>query len=213
MQIIIEGFIVLIIVQAIGVLCFGWLFSSLLANAPKLTINILSSSAISPVIAIAYLSLRQKITPKFNFTRETIIGAVSGIVLTLMVCLVEVFVFGTKNVFIRQIISAPIPYYYINLFWFIVWGPFFEETLFRGYFYELLRAKGESFAILMSSVMFALPHILFSGLAIDFYVVLEVLFIFARGLIFVYAYRAGGLLASTATHIFANLYFLYLNTT
>lgn len=211
MQVIIEGFIVLIIFQAIGVLCFGWIFSYLLAGAPKLTINILSSSAISPVIAVGYLSLRRKFFPKFNFTRETLLGAVSGIVLTLMICLVEVFIFGTKNAFIRQIISASIPYYYINLFWFLVWGPFFEETLFRGCFYELLRAKGELFAILISSTMFALPHILFAGLTIDFYVVLEVLFIFARGLVFVYTYRVGGLLASTAAHIFANSYFLFLN--
>ena len=123
--------------------CFGNFFSFVLPDSPKLTINILSSSAISPIAAIVYMGVKQKYIPSHIINRETFFTSISGIMLTWLVCLIEVFIFGPSNAFIKQIISTASLYYYINIFWFLIWGPSIEEIFFRGYIYEKLRSKGE----------------------------------------------------------------------
>lgn len=211
MTIVIETYIVLITFQAIGIYLFADVLSKIFTNAPVLTINILSSSAISPVLALIYIGFRKKFIPNNIYSKETITVSLSGIVLTWLICIAEIFIFGKRNIFIENLLSTSSIYYYVNLLWFVIWAPFVEESLFRGYIYELLRFRGEIFAILISSLLFSLPHAIFSGYSPDVLILIEICFIFIRSVVFTIMYKHGGLLSAIICHSFANLYFVLLN--
>ncbi len=61
-----------------------------------------------------------------------------------------------------------------NNFWFyafilLIFNPIFEELLFRKYVLERLLPHGETFAIILSAIMFALPHSISQGIPQMFY--------------------------------------------
>ena len=113
-----------------------------------------------------------------------------------------------------QAILEAYPYYFeLNLFLSIIWGPFIEEVLFRGYFLEILKSSWSVKAsILVSSLLFTIGHkglaeILLNG---KWHYIMSVLMIFLSSVVFSAAYIRGGLLAAAIIHMFANLYFFII---
>ena len=129
-----------------------------------------------------------------------------GVIISWLVIFVELL-FLTKEIPMAQkILQTPEPYNYVNLFLLILWGPFVEETLYRGYFFEILREKlNDPIAIIFSSLLFVLFHGMWGQFSIS------LIFIFLFSLIFTIMYISGGLIASISVHAFTNFYLTYLN--
>lgn len=100
--------------------------------------------------------------------------------------------------FMVQIVRTAI---YPSLLWLavVVAAPIFEEILFRGYLFEGLRRSrlGAAGAVLLSSVLFALPHLQYDLFDISSVLVLGVVFGLAR-------WRSGSTYLPIALHILSN---------
>lgn len=59
--------------------------------------------------------------------------------------------------------------YWFYVFILLIFNPIFEELLFRKYVLERLLPHGETFAIILSAIMFALPHSISQGIPQMFY--------------------------------------------
>lgn len=204
--IVLEGFGILIISHAIGGYFCAPKLAEVFSKLPLLTISMLSSSAISPIIAIIYLALRARFIPKFSVKREILMYILSGIVMAWIVVFINVLVLGKGDTFTQEILKTPHPYYYLNLFLLILWGPILEEILFRGYFFEILRQQlNNTMALLFSSILFIVSHGIWGAFGINLF------FIFLSSIIFTLLYIQGGLIVSISVHAFVNFYLLYLN--
>ena len=206
-----EGTIVLILCQVVGVCLLGDILHSHYPSAPTLTVNILSSSAIAPVLTIFYLWLRTKCLPKFVLNREALLTAISGMVLVFIVSLLYVMIFK-YNTFVKNLLSSPGNYKEINIFLFVIWGPLLEEVLFRGYILNLLKSYGKITALLITSILFATLHLLFAGFSIDLYLLVESIFLVIYAMIYGVCYLNGGIVSAILAHVFCNLYFLVANS-
>ncbi len=205
-SIVIEGFAILLVAHALG----GYYVAPKIADAfpmiPMLTIAMLSSSAVSSPVAIVYLAIRTRVVPKIAISREMLIYVFLGIVASWFVAVTSILVFGKNIPFVQEILEIKYPYFFPTLFLLIVAGPVLEETLARGYFFEILKKSLSNVqAILFSSVLFVLPHGIWGVFDIN------LLFIFLYSVIFTYVYMRGGLIASIVVHAFVNLFLVYLN--
>jgi len=204
--IVLEGFTILIICHAIGGYYFAPILVRYFSRLPLLTISMISSSAVSPVLAIFYVAVRVKFLPKFKLTREIFMYILSGIVMAWIVSIINVLISGRDISLAQGILRTPPPYYYLNLFLLIFWGPFLEEILFRGYFFELFRQKSNDVkALLVTSLLFVIPHGIWGSFDINLF------FIFLNSSVFTLMYIQGGLITSIMIHAFVNFYLLYLN--
>lgn len=205
--VVLEGFGVLIVTHAIGgYYCGPWLAETFI-ELPQVTVAMLSSSSISPVIALIYLGLRTKFIPRFNVKKETFISLLPIIVMAWIVVFVSVLLYGKESLFGQEILKTLPPYYYLNLFLVVLFGPLLEETLSRGYFFEILKQSwGNTKALLLSSVLFVIPHSIWGSLDISLF------FIFLFSIVFTLAYIMGGLVTAILVHAFVNFYLFYLNT-
>jgi membrane protease YdiL (CAAX protease family) len=203
---VLEGFGVLIVFHMIGGYYFAPRLVKIFSEIPLLTISMITSSAISPVMAILYLALRNKFIPKFSIKRGMFAYILSGIMLAWLIVFINML-FSVKEIsFAKEILESPSPYYYLNLFLLILWGPFLEEILFRGYLFELLKPSwGDPMSLLLSSTLFVMPHGIFGFFDIT------LISIFLYSIVFTLLYMYGGLIASISVHAFVNLYLLYLN--
>ncbi len=108
--------------------------------------------------------------------------------------------------FLLQIKSPPLLYF--SLFTAVIFGPIFEEFIFRGFLYSSLRRKfGVKKGMVFSSFLFALLHRTVYGF----------LAIFILGLVLAYLYeKTGSLIPAISLHIFnntvASLFFLSLKS-
>ena len=200
-----EGFIVSIAAHAAG----GYYFAPLLAERfPQLffsNIMMLSSSAISPLIAIVYLAVRVKFFPKVSINKRVLTYLLSGVIMAWIIAFTSVLLWGMGTPFELKV---PHPYYYLNLLLIVLWIPILEEILNRGYFFEILRQDwGDKIALLFSSILFVLLHGIWGR--ID----MSLIFIFLYSVIFTLVYMKGGLIASIGAHSFVNLYLAYLTST
>jgi len=203
---IIMAFGVFLIAHAIGGYSFAPKLADAFSEVPRLTIGMLASSSVSPIIAIIFLLVTTKFIPHLDIKKETIECIVAGFMLGWLFVFLEVLILGREMSLVVDILKTPRPYYYVNLFLVVVLGPILEETLFRGYFFELLRhswANGRAF--LFSSSLFVLFHGLWGGIDAGLF------FIFIYSAIFTLLYIQGGLIASIMTHSFVNFYLTYLN--
>jgi membrane protease YdiL (CAAX protease family) len=204
--IVLEGFGVLIAFHAIGGYYCAPKVVEVFPEIPLITVSMLFSSAMSPVIAIIYLALRTKFIPKFTIKKEIFTYILAGIVMAWIVVFISVLLSGKESSFAQEILKTPRPYYYLNLFLFILWGPLLEETLVRGYFFEILRQKlNDIIALVFSSILFVIPHGIWGIFSINLF------FIFMYSVIFTLMYIQGGLIVSISVHAFVNFYLLYLN--
>lgn len=203
---VLEGFGILLVAHAIGGYCFSQRLASVFNKMPLVTVEMLSSSAVSPIVAIIYLAWRCKFVPKFSISRETFLCFIAGIVLVWIVAFVSLLYFDRRIPFAQEIIKTNYPYYYLNLFLVVLWGPLLEETLVRGYFFEILKGSwSNTTALLLSSILFVIFHGIWGTFDIS------LLLILLYSIIFTLIYIEGGLIASIVVHAFANFYLTYLN--
>ena len=108
--VVLEGFVIFLIAHALG----GYYCAPKLAEAfptmPQLTVAMLSSSTISPGIALLYLALRTKFIPRFNIKREAFISILPGIIMAWIVVFVSVLLSGKESPFGQEILKTPPPY-------------------------------------------------------------------------------------------------------
>lgn len=202
----IEGFAVDMISHWIGGGYFGWILSELYPDMPEITAGMLASSDISPVIAMAYISLRIKYMPAFRIKSKKIENLLAGIVLAWIVVFLQTLFLGKEISLAEDILNLPRPYFYVSLFSLMVWGPLIEETLTRGYFFEILRRKwGDTVALLISTLLFIIPH------ALGGYGLPALFFTFLGSAVFTFVYIQGGLIPAILTHMFVNSYLVFLN--
>lgn len=205
-SVVLEGFIISIIVHIVSGYYFTHKLAEILLDFPPITIALLSSPAISPVIAIIYLAFRAKFFPKFSANREVLLYSLSGIIAAWLVIFIKILLLGKEISLAKEVLETPQPYNYLNLFLIILWGSLIEETLYRGYFFEILKQNWNSkMAFLFSTILFVIDH----GIWWSFDIYL--FFIFLYSVIFTLTYMKGGLIASILVHVFVNFYLFYLN--
>src|SRR5208283_1089010 len=203
-----EGFSVLMITHVLGGLISLKLIE-IFNTVPPITVFILSSSALSPVIAIAYLKSRIHFFPNFFINSETLAVAASGVVIVWLTIFVERIIFlGRGPLLLPRLLMVSPPYNYVNIFWYTFWAPLIEEVLFRGFFLNMLMKKWSVWsAVLVSSILFAFPHILFSETNVG---LVGSSFLLMNSFIFSFVFIQGGIVAAVLTHAFNNIFFLFL---
>lgn len=156
---------------------------------------------------MVYMSLRLNYIPPIGLRKKVIESIVFGVILSWLAVFIQTLFLGKEISEAKDILRVAHPYFYPTLFLLVVWGPILEEALTRGYFFEILRVKWkDTFALLLSTFLFLLPHGIWGDFGIGLF------FIFVYSLIFTAVYVHGGLFASIATHMFVNFYLFYLNT-
>lgn len=202
-MIVLEGFAILLASHFIG----GYFLSACLGSAfphfPNHTIALLASFGICLPLTILYMALRTKHFPKFSINIKTFLFVLVSPVMIWLLLFVKMITFGKgDSQGILEIIKGPIPYSYINLFIFLLWGPFAEEILNRGYFYEILKwSWSKSVALIISTILFTIPHYSFSSEFTFSFFIIPI-----YSVIFTVMYMYGGIIAASASHIFLNLF-------
>lgn len=179
------------------------------ARIPEVISNLICSTVIPYAIAmpIAYLVIRGMETAKSNsdlmkpdfknMVRIFIIQ--SGLSLWAMLpmgLLIKILGIKTPQVTAEQILAQPVYYCFLLL----IFAPVMEEILFRKIFFDRLMVLGTKPAILLSSLFFALPHLISQGPA-------QVFYTFVLGLSFAYVTaRTRKLWPAIVLHSLSNLY-------
>jgi membrane protease YdiL (CAAX protease family) len=209
LRILFEGYVFFLIVHIFVSYFIGLGLQELFVTAPKITINNLASSAISPILTIIYLMLRINFFPRFYFNEKVLMCLGAGFVLIFFKQFSWKIIAG-KDYSLINFLDVPPPYYYLHLFLVIVWGPIIEEILFRGYFLEIaLYRWGQPLAIIISSLLFTIPHSL-GGYEFNIYLIISLVFFFLWQVIFSLVYLVGGISASILVHVMNNAYSVYL---
>ncbi|MGH7775061.1 MAG: lysostaphin resistance A-like protein [Candidatus Binatia bacterium] len=210
--VVIEGFVVLVVTHWV---CAEYLALRLLqinSNIPWVTAGVISST-VSPLVGAIYMGLRLRHIPLISIKAQTFLTAAVAILLAWLAVFLQTLVLGKEIPFAQEILqtgSQP-RYFYVTLFIVVAWGPFLEETLNRGYFFETLRRTwGHTVSLLISSFLFVSFHGIFDVIQ-DGKVGYDLLFILLDSVIFTLAYIRGGLVAAILTHMFVNFYLTYLN--
>jgi|SRR5208283_2511412 len=130
-----EGFAIFIIVHAIG---RHYIYPQLVEYypyVPRVTMALLSSSAISPVFAIFYLAFRSRHFPECFVDKKNIfLVVVAGAMALWLLFFAELLFFNKSTIIVRAILkTSESTYYKFNFFLYVFWTPLIEETLFRGY--------------------------------------------------------------------------------
>jgi len=206
-QIVLEGFGILILWHAAGGYFLAPFLGRIFSGCPSLVIDMLSSSGISPAIAAFYLYLRTRSVPRLVWQREVLVYMLAGIVLAWIITYLSILVFLDKDIALAQDIARmPAPCKYLLLFLLTFWGPVIEETLNRGFFFEILSKEwNRPFALLFSSAIFVVSHGIWGGFEP------ALILIFGYSVILTLLYIEAGLLVSVSTHMFINAYLFYLN--
>lgn len=182
------------------------LLYSIFPSIPKISNAIISSSSISPVIAIIYFIITTKRYPILIFDKNLFPHILAGLFLAWLVFFLNMIVSQREIPFAQNIISSPKPFLYINIFLVVIWGPLLEEILCRGYFYEMLRKSwSDKYAFLLSSLLFVIPHGIWGSFDIN------LIFIFLYSGIFTIVYTNGGIVASVIVHSSVNAFLLLIN--
>lgn len=201
-----EAIGVLLISHLVGGYFLGPLIARVFNNIPLVTVEIVSSSALSPLVVLLYLALRIGWVGKLNINREVLMYALAGITMSFFLVFIEAILLGKDITFAQEIIDAPRPYSYLNMFLVIMLGPIAEEVLFRGYIFEIMQDTwGKTFACIGSTMVFVILH----GLLGSFDA--SLIFIMLYSVIFLITYLQGGLVSSISVHVFVNSYLIYLN--
>jgi membrane protease YdiL (CAAX protease family) len=177
------------------------LLFSALPDTTARTIYLLFSSAIAPLIAGLYILFKTRSIPEITVKRNMFCAVLAGIGGCWLIYKITRF-FG-----VGPVLPGSSIYELIRIFWIILWAPFVEEALFRGYFLEILKLKWNNIgALLLSSLLFTLPHLFNIKIISLTSILLYGFSIFADSIIFGMVYLQGGLIAAFVVHAFANLY-------
>ena len=204
--IVFEAYGVLIVSHAIGGYYCAPLLSALLPQLPYISVAMLSTSAISAVITTIYLVLRTNFIPSLDIRWELLSYIVAGIIVAWFATFIGLMMMDRQVPLLQEVIQEKAAYYPLNFFLIILWGPFWEEVLFRGYFFELLRKQqSAAWALLFSTTLFVLFHGIWGGFSVG----LSLIFLYS--VIFTLLYMEGGLIVSVSVHAFVNFYLTVLN--
>ena len=205
---VLEGLVILIMIHALGGYYLFPLLYRIYHDVPIIFLRIISSSAISSLIASSYMIVRFKMLPRVSLNKSIFKVATSGVILSWIIIFVELLFLERNNPFIQEILQLRLKYLYLVLFLVIVWGPIFEELLFRGIFFEILTKKySKTVSVIIVSILFVGFHILWKK---ELNLCTE-LALFLDSVIFTIVYMEGGLIASMITHSFVNFYLIFLN--
>ncbi|MGE5305011.1 MAG: lysostaphin resistance A-like protein [Alphaproteobacteria bacterium] len=206
---VVEGFALLVICHWLANKFLTFTLVKIAPGFPWITASMMVAT-LSPVIASIYMFLRTRYVPPLFVKTQTLVAIIASAILAWLVLFLEALFLGTKMSLAQEMIQAQ-SHLHLMLFLLIVWGPLWEETLYRGYFFETLKQIwGGTLALLFSSVLFTGFH----GIFIFIYegsIGYDLVFIFITSLVFTLAYVQGGLTAAVATHAFVNFYLMYLN--
>lgn len=211
LRLVAEGFCILTAAHLLPRLILGPLFRSILPEAPQELIAVLTSSAISPVIASFYLFVRTRLFPRVSISLETLYTAIAGIVAHWILDIVVLMIGGSASLASRSYLLSNVTIWNIMLIFIrTIWGPLIEETLFRGYFQEILMSKWGSNIkpLLATSLLFTIPHLAYVHELAD--IVPFFIYIFISSMIFGAVYIRAGLLAAFLVHSSSNLYRLII---
>ena len=202
-----EGFVVWV-VSWIGGEFFALRLIQMVPTMPLITADMISSPGISPLVASIYMWLRLRSIPTMIAKAPIFSYLTAGMILAWLVLLLQALVLGKEVSLAQEVLKtqSDSAYFLLALFILIAWGPFLEETLARGYFFETLRTNwGDPLALLMSSFLFVLFHGIFGGFGYG------LVFIFLFSAAFTLVYIHGGVIPAALTHIFVNSYLTYLS--
>lgn len=207
---VVEGFALLVISHW---LASNYLISKLveiLPGLPRIAAGMIAGT-LSPLIASIYMMLRMRYVPRLFIKTQTLLYTIGSVILAWMVLFLQAGLLGKGIPLAQEMLQARPPYLHVMLFLLIVWGPLWEETLNRGYFFETLKQTcGDKLALLFSSFLFVGFHGIFN-LIYNGSVGYDLVFIFLTSIVFTFAYIQGGLTAAVVTHAFVNLYLTLLN--
>lgn len=182
-------------------------FHEIVSNVAFLFIHS-SITILSMLIPIFLMFNHYKRMPAFivRSFKESLMTALAGIVLLWLVFFIfTLFVFGPKSgnyPFMSASISLPVPFFYVQALILIVIGPFLEELLVRGFFFDALMKKWNIKIALSITLLFsAIMHLGYGGLGLINVIVVQSVFTFL--------YIKGGLLSSILPHMVANYFLIY----
>ena len=161
---------------------------------------------LSTILTILYMLYQYRYFPIFirNSLKESLMTSLGGIVLIWIVILFEALLyFGNRSndPFIQHLIAFPSPKFYIGFFMMVFINPFFEETLMRGYFFEILNRRWSILISLLLTVSFSST--------MHYRVGIGVIHVILSNIIFTFLYLNGGLVPSILAHAFVNYYSIY----
>jgi membrane protease YdiL (CAAX protease family) len=198
-----EGFIIVITAQVLSPFFVDPLLIRIIPELPQVTLTLMASPTGS-VLGIVYLAIRTRIVPRLSLNKEMYVYFFLGIAMAWITTLLYTLVAGKDAGLVKASLDTSRPFRYLNACLLTIWGPVAEETLFRGFFFHILRSRWSiAMAGLFSSLLFVLLHT-FSGIDTG------LLFIFLYSVVFTITYIRGGLIASILVHGFVNAYWLYL---
>jgi membrane protease YdiL (CAAX protease family) len=205
LKIVLEAFVVLHGVQFVtGFYLLPFLLERDL-GLPSVTVARLTTSSTSLLLAVAFVFFRSR-TALVWATRQTLTTIFAGMFLLWMIRFVALVWFDKSNPEARAILDLQGSPLYITIFSLVVWGPFLEEILFRGFFFELTKHQlGVMASVTLTSVLFVVSHGIWEGFGPQ-----SVLY-FVDSLVFTAIYTQGGILAAGLAHGFANGYVFLLN--
>jgi len=157
--------------------------------------------------ACVFLIAKQTLQP-FKFDRAVFLTLVVGLGANYaVICLMKPLFAGGRHFNFDQweLYSA-----YLYLFVMIGFGPVVEELLMRGCFFEVLRQSwGDWRALRMSTLLFVIPHLIWSGPV--FLNPVAIFSLIVASVLFTYLYIEGGLVPAIAAHMFWNFYVNFLS--
>ena len=169
---------------------------------PATTVGLLFFVALFFGSACVFVIARQTL-PSFKFDRAVLLTLIVGLgVNCALYYLLRPFVTPRNFDFNRWELNAN---YLMYLFVLIGLGPVAEEILNRGCFFEVLRKSwGDWAALRMSTVLFVIPHLIWSPSM--FLNPVSILFLILASVLYTYLYMEGGLVPSIVAHMSWNFY-------
>jgi membrane protease YdiL (CAAX protease family) len=131
--------------------------------------------------------------------------SIAGIVVLWIMNVFFIIFYGRnlESSFVQSLASLSSPYFYVGMVMIVVLGPFFEEILMRGFFFEILKIRWNIGISLIITLFFvAITHYSVGGE--------QLIAIICFNTIFSLLYLEGGLLASILGHMFVNFYIVYV---
>lgn len=211
---IVEGLTVYAIFYYLGGSVLFWYLRSLFTDWPVFTISALTTSIASVFLTVTYLRLRLHFQFELKLAQKHIIGTCIAILILLGVVLTVAYLFGLNDWTIRRAVNVPAPYLILNMLLVALIGPVLEEILFRGYFYKIIKdGFGYIAAIMITSTLFVIPHLILSSLNIiaygkgvinimDLLIGFVILLIYST--MFTIMNRYWGLLSAILAHVIVN---------
>ena len=198
------AFAIFFITMAVCVIFVRPLITYLFPLFPSKTLNRLLVLTIPYFITGIYVMRTGGFHPRIPFTRATLLTCLSGAVMAWILVVVGVFTFGHLPTQPQGMHDASPFDYYLDMFLIGLFGPFIEESFFRGTLFEILsRHQTIPRALLWSSALFTLAHI-WNGFNVN------LVFTFVASIVFTIMYVAGGLVPSVVVHAFMNMYVVYV---